>query len=259
MAAKAMGIGYDAAISWFAANVDEDCPLYSCWNGRDLLFSYCKNDYEICEEHFTNNIKGLIDAGYNDIIALRSHLVEKKERERYPYITVKTPVTSTFFFRPVPLNDRPFFDVSKSEYNQRTGEETTFSRMARLEEKIANLEDELNEAQEQPMGAIEQPAPKQDIYSFLNNIIQVPAIQNVLIGKLTSLLGGNKEQQFTPQIAGIPNTTQVMAQQEIDAAIEALNVLKQVRPQIVADLINLANIATTDPQKASFIISMIPQ
>jgi len=258
MAAKAMGTGLDAALSWFTSNVEVDCPMYSVWNGRDLLFSYSKNDYEFAEEHFTNNIQGLIDAGFNDIIALRSHLVEKKERERYPYITVKTPVTSTFFFRPVALTDRPFFDASRSEYNQRTGEETPQSRMARLEEKINNLEEEL-EAVDQPMGAIEVKEPKQDIYSFLNNIIQVPAIQNILIGKLTNLLGGNNSQQYTPQIAGIPNTQTTMTAEETNAALEALNVLKQVRPQIVADLINLANIATTDPQKANFIISMIPQ
>jgi hypothetical protein len=258
MAAKAMGIGLDAAISWFGANVDENCPMYSVWNGRDLLYSYTKNDYEECEEHFVSNIKGLIEQNYNDLIALRSHFMDKKERERFPYVTVKTPVTSTFFFRPVPLNDRPFFDSSKNEYNQRTGEETPYSRIARLEEKINNLEQEI-EDNEQPMGAIEVQPQKQDIYSFLNNIIQVPAIQNILIGKLTSLLGGNNQQQFTPQIAGIPNNIQTMQQIEVEQAIEALNVLKQVRPQIVADLINLANIATTDPQKANLIISMIPQ
>ena len=120
------------------------------------------------------------------------------------------------------------------------------------------MEEEL-EAVDQPIGAIEVKEPKQDIYSFLNNIIQVPAIQNILIGKLTNLLGGNNSQQYTPQIAGIPNTQTTMTAEETNAALEALNVLKQVRPQIVADLINLANIATSNPQKAEFIISMIPQ
>ncbi len=258
MAAKAMGTGLDAALSWFTSNVEADCPMYSVWNGRDLLYSYTKNDYEECEEHFSDNIKGLIEQNYNELIALRSHKIDKRERERFICITVKTPVTSTFFFRPVPLTDRPFFDSSKSEYSERTGLETPYSRIARLEEKINNLEEEL-EAVDQPMGAIEVKEPKQDIYSFLNNIIQVPAIQNILIGKLTNLLGGNNSQQYTPQIAGIPNTQTTMTAEETNAALEALNVLKQVRPQIVADLINLANIATTNPQKADFIISMIPQ
>jgi hypothetical protein len=257
MAQKAMGTGLDAAIAWYNANVDSDCPMFSIWSGKDLFCSYIKDDAEQSLEHFTNNITGLIEQGFNDIIVLRSHFCTKQDLQKYPFITAKTPVTSTFYFRPVALTDRPFFDANKSEYNV-IGQETIHSKLARIEEKLSNSDEDIDEEENEHIGNI--PAtPKVDIYTILNTFVQNPILQEAIIGKVLGFLGvNNTPGPKATALAGIPQHIN-MSQHETEQAIEAINILKLIRPQIVGDLITLANISQTDPPKAQMILSMLPK
>lgn len=270
MPTKAMGVGVDSAITWFESNIDTDCPMFSVWNGNYILFSYTKLDAEAAKEHFENNINALISNGYNDVLILKSHLLPIKQRDNVLFVTNKTPVLSTFYWRPVELN-RPSFDNSTSEYRLTDGKETVNSRMARLEEKfdilIGKINDEDDDEDEddketeaaQINGAN---SPANLFYGYLNNILSNQALQSAIVGKILNVLG--TPQQMQPAIAGVNNNTQIkpmqnVTQEELEIVVKAISILKQLKPDVVNDLNTLAMIAQNDQQKANFILSMLPK
>lgn len=255
-----MGVGIDAAMNWFDSNINQDCPLFSVYSGSNILFSYCKMDLDESRSHFENNINALIENGFNDILTLKSHLLESNKKPIL-FITNKLPTTSSFFWRPVELN-RPFFDNSTSEYKS-NGSETLHSKMARLEEKIEARflkedEDDEDVENDENIAGIN---PQNNIFAFLNTLIQNEQIQNAIVGKILSLVSPP-----TPKIAGIQsiqnNNIQPMqnvTEEEAQICLQSISILKQVKPDIVKDLQTLANIAQTDQAKCNFILSMLPK
>lgn len=266
MAVKAMGVGLDAALGWFNSNVSDDCPMWSLWSGKDLLFSYNQVDAEQSLEHFETNVGLLVSQSFNDLVTIRSHFLKPNERNDFIVLSLKTPITSTYYFRPVQLVNK-FFDTTNSEYYKTTGEETYGNRLARLEDKLFRKFEEEEEEEEETVnkaeiGNINRP---NDIYSVLTKIIEIPAIQEAVIGKIMNWL---TPKQLTSSRLGDTNyningiaaqNVNFMNEVELQTLVENINVLKSIRPQILEDLKTLAEIAATNPMKANIILGMLPK
>lgn len=254
MIKKAMATGEDAVLSWFDSNLDETSPLFSVWNGSDILFSYCGTDAEKSRQVFTENLSAAVENGYDAILTLRLHYMDEKGINKFRYVNRMTPCFATFMFRPVALESGQILPYNRDTTNYVNGVNNN-DRIAQLEERLAAYESEDQEEDLQPV----TPLQDNSIAGILNTLLQEPMIKQIVVQKISGWLGVTTPAQ-TPQMAinGIPNDTQ-MTTEEHQVLPQAIEILKAHRPQIVADIINLANIAQSNPQKLQMILSFLPK
>jgi hypothetical protein len=259
MANKAMCVGVDAVLSWFEENCEEDAPIYSVWQGNNLLFSYKDTDYTKAVEKLQANISSAANSGFNDMLMLKIHpnLKEERNYKNAMYITKTTPIIATLFFRCCETNGGgSLFPVGRNEYAPPMPNVPNV-----VLDKLNGIESRLTAIEEQEYD--EEPTPPQQeqpttLAGIANHLLNQPKVQEGLINMLTNMVSRFMpiQNQQSPVIGNIPN---IMDEQQIETLINAINVIKQVRPQVINDLVNLANIAQTDPNKCNLILSMLPK
>lgn len=268
MASKSMGEGLEPLLTWYDTNINETEPIYSIWQGNNLLFSYCENDAEQSRQSLEDNINGLIQNGYNEILTARLHRIPENLRNKFEYVTKSTPTYSTFFFRPCPYKKAeylPYNGTDLSEMNLSPQSYLIMNKLGAIESRLnaqdeaADYDDDDDDNQEQQ----QQQPEKITIAGVINTALQQPAIQTAIIGMLTNVLNkfmnvGTPQpaQQYQQFIAGIPGQ---LTDQEKEILFDAINKIKTVRPQIIEDIYSLGNIAINEPGKASMILSMLPK
>jgi hypothetical protein len=255
MASKAMGIGSEAVVNWFTNNADHEAPFFSVWSGRNILFSNINTDFEKAVDLIVENIEAAAQNGYDDLMTLKLNCLPQKNHEgnnKSPrYINDKTPVYASFQFRPVGVHPSSFV-VPYDRSGMANNENVILQKLNGIEERLNSIENGEDDDQDENVED-----EKTTIAGIANNLLSSPEMQRVIIGFI-----GNLAQKFLapkPQnlaINGIPNIEKMSEEEKV---LNAVIILQRIRPQIVEDLVTLANIAETDPNKANWILSMLPK
>jgi hypothetical protein len=258
MASKAMGIGAEAVVNWFTNNADHEAPFFSVWSGRNILFSNISTDFEKAVELINDNIEAAAQNGYDDLMTIKLNCLPQRGQEgsiKSPrYINDKTPVYASFQFRPTGVHPNNFV-VPYPRENSNV-ESAILQKLNGIEERLNSIENDEDLSEDEA-----NKNEKISIAGIANNLLSSPEMQQVIIGFI-----GNIAQKMFPQktqqnfaINGIPNIDEMNDEEKINKVIESINILQRVRPQIIEDLINLAEISQTDPNKANWILSMLPK
>lgn len=258
--AKAMGIGVDAVTEWFTTNADSNAPYYSVWQGKNIVFTSKEEDFEKALQLLEDNLKACEQNSYDEILILKLHYITKGNKHQI--ITDKTPVVASYSFRVVPLQSGGYMQPYNAD--QRPAPYGGYG--SQIIEKLNGIESRLNaiesddddDFEDASTGAIEQPN-NDGFYGLLNNLLQQPEVKqlavNILSGIVQKIIPMNTTQQHA-QVAGIPDYNNMTVEQKLTTAI---NIIAQQRPQIIDDIVHLANIAQTDPNKFNFIMQMLPK
>jgi hypothetical protein len=256
--AKAMGVGVDCVLEWFTTNVDANYPYFSIWQSKNLLFSSKDEDYEKAKQLLEDNLRALEQNGYDEVLMIRLHYVPKREYAKI--ITASTPITATFTFRVIDVQPRGYVQPLQGYQPQPPSSHNSsliIEKLNGIESRLNAFEDDEEENFEDAGVGNIQPQQPLNFYGILNNLLQNPEVQTRLIGMLGGVL--NRLMPPTSPVANVAGIQNYSSMSEEEKLVQSINILKQVRPQIVDDLVGLANIAQTDPNKLSWILSMLPK
>jgi len=239
---KADFVGIENILNWYDTNAEQ--PYYSVWQGKLLKFGYNEDDKDKGSVLLQDNLQAYQQGGHNEVLILKLH----PKKEKGGFITDKTPISASANFRVNELQPyvglTPFFPQNNSSNDA-------------ILQKLNGIESRLTAIEEEPMDEEENEQQPQKIsgLDILNNLLQQPHIQEKLINFGVSLLNRIVPPK-QPTAMAINGINDIGEDERLRTAIE---VLKQVRPQIVEDLVGLAHIAKTDPNKLGFILSMLPK
>jgi hypothetical protein len=258
--AKAMGIGIDAVTEWFATNVSKDEPYYSVWQGRNIVFSSKDDDFEKSLNLLEDNLRACEQNNYDELLTIKIHHIQKNVRNQI--ITEKTPVIATFTFRVVANQTgssymQPYNPNGMVNYS--AGTKAILERLNGIDSRLTAIEteeeDDDDDVEEATTGAINV---KDGFYALLNNFLSDPEVKTGIVNMLkfgvAKILPMNINNNVA--VAGIPDYDSMDVNKKVETAI---NIIAQHRPQIVDDLVGLAKIAQTDPNKLQLIMSMLPK
>lgn len=254
--AKAMAIGTDSVIAWVETNIEPETPFYSVWQGSNLLYSSVDADYDKAINSLRENIDAAAENNFDDILKLQLHQIAAGDKNRRNRIHEKKTVIASLYFRAK--------DVVPSGYIQpyipQQNNKEVLAAIEGISERLTALEEDELEQIPGEAGAINEPA-KFDAIALLNTFLSHPQIQN----KIVSVIGGfldkiviPTQQQNIPmpqtQINGIADNRTIE-----DKLNYVLNTLLPIHPNLVEDLVKLADLSKTDPGKIQAILSFLPK
>lgn len=238
---KADFVGIDNILNWYETNAEQ--PYYSVWQGKLLKFGYNEDDKDKGSVLLQDNLMAYQQGGHNEVLILKLH----PKKEKGGFITDKTPISASANFRVNEL--QPYVGLTPYFPQNNSGNDAIMQKLNGIESRLTAIEEDPEDEEE-----YEPQAQKISGLDILNNLLQQPHIQEKLINFGVSLLNRiAPAKQPTMAINGIND---IGEDERLRTAIE---VLKQVRPQIIEDLVGLAHIAQTDPNKLGFILSMLPK
>ena len=252
---KALGVGTDNVLNWFDTNVNQSEPYYSVWNGKNILFSSCSDDYDACRQLLEDNLRSAEANGYDDIMILKLNVCIPKHHKQ-TFITDKTPVIASYTFRPCQLQKSGYIEPYNGNSNNNTN--LILEKLNGIESRLNSLENEdVEEIEEEPQTALNSLA------GLANTLLSNPQMQQSIVGFITTMINkfipnNAPTQTASLGINGIPNNNITM-EDKINVVMQCVAVIEQIKPDFINDLVTLANIAQTDPQKANFIMSMLPK
>ena len=253
---KAQIVGIEQILQWFETNAKQ--PFFSVWiSPKIITFQNTSNDMDEAVELLTKNLEAAKQNNFYQNLTLKLHYFKDKDIDadtnESPIITNNTPFYGSLVFKVMEyVAGMEFTNASSPRYY--TQQQQPQQQQTQQLEWEDEDEDEEEEPQKETIGSI--------VAGIAYQLIKEPQIQQALITMGANLLskftGVGKQQPLA--INGVPNNiNNTMTENELQQAIEALQILKKHRAEIVSDLITLANIAQTDPPKANFILSMLPR
>lgn len=217
-------------------------PVFSVWQGKDLIFSHNAEDTEAAERLLSENLDALAETQNRSIFKIKFHPAVVPN-----YITDKSPVCGSFTFRVAEWNPggmRPDGSLIPHPANSYSGAiMEKLNKIAEtqnsLESRLSAIEEEEEEEEKGILGAVEN-------YSeVFNKLCQNPVILNLI----TRLLGNVKPEPVTAAaLAGVDDDAKLTA---------AINKLKAADPQLADDLTKLSVIAEQNPQQFNFLLSTL--
>lgn len=247
---KADFVGIDNILNWYETNAEQ--PYYSVWQGKLLKFGYNEDDKDKGSVLLQDNLMAYQQGGHNEVLILKLH----PKKEKGGFITDKTPISASANFRVNEL--QPYVGLTPYFPQNNSGNDAIMQKLNGIESRLTAIEEEPEDYEENE----QQQPQKISGLDILNNLLQQPHIQEKLINFGVSLLNKIVPPKQPPAMAinGIndigEDINDIGEDERLRTAIESL---KQVRPQIVEDLVGLAHIAQTDPSKLGFILSMLPK
>lgn len=250
-----MAIGADAVVDWVESNIDPDKPIYSVWQGKNLLYSYVDADYDKSIQLLRENLEAGIQNGYDEILKIQLHDIMPGDKARRKHVHEFKTIYASLTFRicdPKPSGyTQPYNPVLSAENSK------ILTTLNGINERITAIEE--NSLENIPENTNQEVKP--DFYSLINDFLKHPVVQTKVVtavcgilDKITGIININAPVMAQPKIAGIPETATINEKVEY-----AINTLMQVHPAIVDDLVKLAELSKTDPAKVQFLISMLPK
>lgn len=134
-----------------------------------------------------------------------------------------------------------------------------------LENRIAGIEQKLNDVLDPAQDEPAELTPTQQIWATVGKILEHPQIQQALAQKMVGVIEGLSNTLggvFKQPVAAIgsapaavaPNTT---IQDENAKLQQAVNILVTIDPQLGTHLLQLAQVAAADPEKYNTLIGML--
>jgi hypothetical protein len=258
--AKAMGIGIDAVTEWFTTNVSKDEPYYSVWQGRNLVFSSKDEDFEKALNLLEDNLRACEQNQYDELLTIKIHHIAKSAKNLI--ITDKTPVIATYTFRVVANQGgggymQPY-NQGVAAVNYSAGTTAILEKLNGIDSRLTAIENDEDDEDDEDVAATGAIDVKDGFYALLNNLLSDPEVKSGIVNFIklgvAKILPMNTNNNVA--VAGIPDYDGMDINKKVETAI---NVIAQHRPQIVDDLVGLAKIAQTDPNKLQLIMSMLPK
>lgn len=174
--AKAYVIGTEGVMQWYDRN--SESPYYSVWVGKQLMFSWNKEDQDEARQKLEEDLTAFENNGVNDIFMIRLHPVPKIEKD--VIITNNTPYYASLNFRPANSPESIFKGIGSDP---------------RLEAPVYSLMREMQETNKailSKLNAQELEDEEEDKATGLMGFIEKPEVQTMIMGLLGNILNKNK-------------------------------------------------------------------
>jgi hypothetical protein len=258
---RAMYTGSEAIMNAFDTMNN---PIYSVWQGKDILFQNNDADMQKARNFLMDMIAAAEQSGNTDILAIKFHPVKEGK-----FITDKTPIVSTLFVRIVEL---PSAAVSGVNQNGNIP-----YPLWKTLEGLAGLPAQINTslgAIEERLTALEQvedePGPTESMLGRISGLMENPVIMGLISKILPAILPGvAMPQPSVPmQVSGVNES---MAEPNTIASAEDLpqisqadyikldNALARLIPHcnVAEDLSLLADLAEQKPEIFKMMLSQL--
>ena len=174
--AKAYVIGTEGVMQWYDRN--SESPYYSVWVGKQLMFSWNKEDQDEARQKLEEDLTAFENNGVNDIFMIRLHPVPKVAND--VIITNNTPYYASLNFRPANSPEGIFKGIGSDP---------------RLEAPVYSLMREMQETNKailSKLNAQELEDEEEDKATGLMGFIEKPEVQTMIMGLLGNILNKNK-------------------------------------------------------------------
>lgn len=202
---------------------------WSLWQGKQFMFKYEGKDITEGAEHLRQTLE-LLGESSNAVYTLKVY------EDFAGKIKSNTPDDGSFNFK---INGEEQA-LTQAQYSTLRNSNAIAERLERIEARLNEREEEEEEEEPSRLGVI-------------GEIISHPAIQPLVQGLLSNVLGIGKASESAPQmqraaIAGVHDDAKIM---------EAVNDLKQHDTKLAEHLAKLAELAKTSPDSFKFLIATL--
>lgn len=239
---KAWITGPDNLNAWYLEMAENECPYYSVWMGKQLLFSYSGDNIDKGSEKLLFNLNMAVEERNSTVMILKLH-----PELNAKYVNEKTPYSCSVLFRCVPV-DQDAMGV----YN--------VSGMGALEGLYKRVK-----ALEGGEGEVKEGGAMGFINGLLANPQVGPAIAQAGIGAIIGIInkfipgifpaqpgqGGSPAQQL-PQNAALGAVPEQV--KDLDWALDTL---EATNPDMTADLVRLAELSIKNPDLFKLLITQL--
>jgi hypothetical protein len=236
--------GQDQVISAYTTN---DMSAWAICNGKDIMFADEAATIEDGQALLTEVLQTLRKGGSRGVFTLRVYELEGKEK-----IKSNTP-----FSRSIPF--LLWDDENEDPYRQGRN---AYSREA--DEKIANLQKEIDLLKEQLEESDDRQEQRTGIDGFIAGIVEDPIMKQTLVRALAGIV--SRIVPMPQQAASVAGIEQVQPQQVLQSVLlpgqpekvqQAINMLCAKDQELGDHLLKLGNLAFNNQEQFQWMIGML--
>lgn len=256
---RAMYTGSEAIMNAFDTMNN---PIYSVWQGKDILFQNNDADMQKARNFLMDMIAAAEQSGNTDILAIKFHPVKEGK-----FITDKTPVVSTLFVRIVELPSAAISGVNQNgniPYPLWKTLEGLAGLPAQINTSLGAIEERLTALEQ----VEDEPDPTESMLGRISGLMENPVIMGLISKIIPAILPGVVMPQpaMPMQVSGVQSDHSVNETVSSDLPqiteadyIKLDNAIGRLIPHcnVADDLSLLADLAEQKPEIFKMMLSQL--